>query len=102
MPFFVYITTNPARTVLYVGMTNDLHRRLKEHYEDRGNRKTFSGRYYCHKLIYYECYGAPYEAICREKEIRKWNRAKKEALIGTVNPEWDFLNHTDDFRVGRY
>lgn len=101
MAYYTYITTNPAKTVLYVGMTNNMHRRLKEHYENRGDMKKFAGRYFCYKLIYYECYVTPYEVILREKEIKKWSRSKKEALISKVNPEWNFLNFTDDFRAGR-
>jgi hypothetical protein len=51
--YYVYITTNPKKTVLYVGVTNDLDRRMEEHYEDCfGGRKTFVGRYYCYHLIY--------------------------------------------------
>ncbi len=102
MPYFTYITTNPGRTSLYIGMTNTMQRRLKEHFENRGNPKTFAGRYYCYKLIYYEYYKTAWEAIAREKELKKWNRKKKEALIEKVNPKWDFLNYTEDFRVGRY
>lgn len=101
MPFYTYITTNPGRTTLYIGMTNDLKERLIEHYNNRGDPETFAGRYYCYKLIYYEAYQTAQEAIEREKELKKWRREKKEALINTVNPEWEFLNYNDDFRVGR-
>ena len=101
MPFYIYITTNPRKTTLYIGMTNDLKERLEEHHDNRGNPETFAGRYYCYKLIYYEAYRTPYEAIKREKELKKWSRMKKEALINKVNPDWDFLNYKDDFRVGR-
>ena len=52
--YFVYITTNPAKTALYIGVTNDLLRRMKEHYQSRGKQKTFAGKYYCYNLIYYE------------------------------------------------
>jgi len=58
MSYFVYITTNPGRTVLYIGITNDLSRRLIEHYEARGNDKSFAGKYYCHRLLYFEQYYA--------------------------------------------
>lgn len=102
MPFYTYITTNPGRTTLYIGMTNDLQERLEEHYDNRGDSETFAGRYYCYKLIYYEVYRTPWEAIDREKELKKWNRDKKEGLINTANPNWNFLNYTDDFRVGRF
>ncbi len=90
--YYVYITTNPTRTTLYVGVTNTLNRRLQEHYENRGNPKTFAGRYYCYKLIYYESYDHVRDALLREKEIKKWSRKKKEELIATTNPRWKFLN----------
>lgn len=101
MPYFVYITTNPARSSVYVGMTNNIQRRMKEHYENRGEVESFADRYYCFKLVYYEYFNTAWEAIEREKEIKKWRREKKDALIESVNPSWYFLNYTDDFRVGR-
>ena len=54
--YFVYIITNPRKTVLYTGMTNDLSVRVQQHYENRGNKKTFAGRYYCYKLLYFEMF----------------------------------------------
>jgi len=90
--FYVYITTNPIKTVLYVGVTNDLTRRLQEHTENKGNPKIFAGKYYCYNLVYYEHSTHIEYAIDREKEINKWNRVKKNALIATLNPEWKFLN----------
>ena len=90
--FFVYIVTNPGRTVLYTGMTNDLEARVIEHYRERGRQKTFAGRYFCYNLIYYERHHTPGSAIDREKEIKDWNRKKKEDLINSFNPEWKFLN----------
>ena len=91
--FYVYITTNPIKTVLYVGVTNDLSRRLFEHTENKGKPQTFAGKYYCHNLVYYEHFTHIEYAIEREKEIKKWNRKKKEALIATLNPQWVFLNN---------
>jgi putative endonuclease len=64
--FFVYITTNPDKTTLYVGVTNNLERRLYEHHENRGNQKSFAGRYYCYNLIYFEKFANNNEAIMRE------------------------------------
>ncbi|GAB2985565.1 GIY-YIG nuclease family protein [Mucilaginibacter puniceus] len=90
--FYVYITTNPIKTVLYVGVTNDLRRRLYEHTENKGNKSTFAGKYYCHNLIYYEHFTHIEHAIQREKEIKKWSRQKKAALIESLNPGWTFLN----------
>ena len=101
MPYYVYITTNPGKTTLYIGITNELSKRLKEHHTNRGDTESFAGRYYCYKLIYYEVYKTSQKAIEREKELKKWRREKKETLINSVNPSWEFLNYKDDFRVGR-
>ncbi len=90
--YFMYITTNPAKTVLYVGMTNDLEIRINQHYENRGNPKSFAGRFYCHRLVYWEHFSVPMDAINREKQVKKWRREKKNALIESTNPNWDFLN----------
>ena len=90
--FFIYITTNYDKTVLYVGVTNDLVRRLHEHEENKGNTKTFAGKYYCYNLVYYERHSNIEHAIEREKEIKKWRREKKNALVHSLNPEWNFLN----------
>lgn len=90
--YYVYILTNKIKTVLYTGMTNALEQRLIEHYIDRIERKTFTGKYNCHFLIYYESYRYVNDAIAREKEIKGWLRIKKEALIQNFNPEWKFLN----------
>jgi putative endonuclease len=92
MPYWVYITTNSLKNAVYIGVTNNLHRRMKEHYENRGQRQTFAGRYYCYYLIYFEGFQSITEAIRREKEIKGWGRPKKDALIDSVNPEWDFLS----------
>ena len=84
--FFVYITTNPRKTTLYTGVTNDLERRMKEHFENRGNPKTFAGKYFCYNLIYYERYSSINMAIEREKEIKNLSRQLKMELIKTMNP----------------
>ena len=70
---------------LYTGVTNDLDRRVREHKE--GNGSTFTARYKCHKLVYYENFGLIDQAIVREKEIKNMTRASKEELIDTINPE---------------
>ena len=90
--YFVYITTNPAKTVLYIGVTNELKKRMFEHQEDKGTLKSFAGKYYCYNLIYYERFQQIEHAIEREKQLKKWSRKKKEQLIETVNPNWIFLN----------
>jgi putative endonuclease len=85
---YVYILTNPTRPVLYIGVANDLTRRLFEHSEGRGNIEKFTGKYQVDLLIYFEiCADVP-QAIAREKQLKGWTRAKKEALINGFNPEW--------------
>jgi putative endonuclease len=83
--------TKPAKTVLYIGVTNDLGRRLAQHYENRGSRDTFAGRYFCYNLLYTEQFIDIRAAISREKELKGWTRPKKNVLIATMNPNWDFL-----------
>lgn len=90
--FYVYILTNPTKTTIYIGVTNNLAARLKEHWDNRGKPETFAGKYYCYNLVYYEVNSSIIEAIAREKELKKWNRNKKITLIQSHNPEWFFLN----------
>ena len=90
--YFVYIITNPEKTVLYTGVTNNLESRLGEHYFNRGKPQTFAGKYFCYNLIYNEEFQYINEAISREKELKGWTRKKKEDLIKIKNPDWIFLN----------
>lgn len=90
--YYVYILTNYKKTVLYTGVTNNLEQRIVEHYLDRGNAKTFTGKYKVFYLLFYESSIYVNNAIAREKEIKGWRRSKKEELIRTFNPEWKFLN----------
>jgi putative endonuclease len=90
--YFVYITTNPTKTVLYIGITNDLEIRILQHFENRGNAKSFAGKYYCYNLVFYETHQYITDAIEREKEIKKWSRQKKNLLVESLNPSWQFLN----------
>jgi putative endonuclease len=90
--FYTYMCTNPKKTVLYTGVTNNVWRRMSEHYEDsQDKRKSFAGKYFCYNLIYFEEHTDIRVAIAREKEIKGWTRAKKEALINSVNPNWGFI-----------
>ena len=89
--YFVYITTNPSKTVLYTGVTNDLFLRLQEHFDNRGLKRTFAGRYFCYKLFYFEHYGDISIAIDREKEIKDMSRKRKLELIKSINPSLNFL-----------
>ena len=90
--YFVYIITNPDKTVLYIGVTNNLQIRLQQHFDNRGDDKTFAGKYCCFNLMYYERHPYINNAIAREKELEKWSRVKKEKLITEFNPEWKILN----------
>ena len=92
--YYVYIITNPSRTVLYTGMCDNLRRRLEDHFNQRGRKDTFAGKYYCYVLLYYESYGEIQQAILREKQIKGWRRSKKEALIASHNPKWEDLKFT--------
>jgi len=83
---WTYILTNRHRTVLYVGVTNDLVRRCLEH--RRATRQSFTGRYGVHHLVYYEAYPRPMLAIQREKQLKAGSRARKVRLITATNPEW--------------
>ncbi|MCI5820177.1 MAG: GIY-YIG nuclease family protein [Elusimicrobia bacterium] len=86
---FVYILTNASNTVLYIGVTNNLVRRVWEH----KNKVVagFTSQYQLNKLVYYECYTDIYNAIQREKVLKFWKRAWKERLINQSNPEWKDL-----------
>jgi putative endonuclease len=90
--YFVYILTNELMTVLYTGVTNNLEQRLSEHYSNRGQTSSFTGKYNVYYLLYYEPHKYINDAIAREKEIKGWSRAKKIKLIGEINSRLDFLN----------
>ena len=90
--YWVYIVSNKVRSVLYIGVTNDLYRRYNEH--KSGCVKGFTQQYRCCDLLYFEEYNNIDEAIAREKELKGWKRCKKENLIGTVNPQW--INLAED------
>ena len=85
---FVYILTNQTRTTLYIGVTNNLERRLHEHSSNRGNAEKFTGKYQTDLLIYFEICPDAKQAIAREKQLKGWTRAKKEALINGFNSDW--------------
>jgi putative endonuclease len=90
--FYVYILTNQQKSVLYTGVTNNLHERIITHWKGSGEPQTFTGRYRAHFLLYYEAHAHVDQAISREKEIKGWVRRKKCDLISGFNPEWKFLN----------
>lgn len=94
--YFVYILTNINKTVLYIGVTNSLKRRLYEHKEQIKLPLTFTQKYKVFYLIYFERFQDINQAIDRETVLKKWSRKKKEALINEFNPEWRFLNDEVD------
>jgi putative endonuclease len=91
--YYVYILTNKNKTVLYTGVTNDLQRRIWEHKNLKDHKSSFSQRYNCFYLVYYEEFNNIDQAIEREKIIKGWKRFKKENIINEFNPEWKFLNN---------
>ncbi len=88
--YYVYILTNASRT-LYVGMTDNLERRMYEH-KHKVHPTSFSARYNVTRLVYYEDSTDVNAAIAREKQIKGWLRAKKIALVNTMNPRWEDLS----------
>jgi len=84
--YYVYIMTNKNNTVLYTGITNDLQRRTYEH--RRKCMQGFTARYNITKLVYYEIFGDPENAIVREKQIKGGSRKKKIELIESLNEGW--------------
>ena len=84
--YFVYILTNDRGNVMYIGVTNNILRRVNEH--KNGVCDGFTKRYHVHKLVYYEHYQDAHYAIAREKELKGWTRAKKYALVSSANPDW--------------
>ena len=98
--YCVYIVTNHTQTVLYIGVTSDLEGRLWEHAHGESGSK-FTRKYHVNTLIYYEQFGDVNAAIAREKQLKGWTRAKKEALIRTQNPTYADLGPSLD-RHGAY
>ena len=87
--YYVYILTNKHNTVLYIGVTNNIERRLYEHKNKLVDG--FTKRYNLDKLVYYETTENILTAIEREKQLKGWTRAKKNELIKSLNPEWNDL-----------
>ncbi|MCM0668262.1 GIY-YIG nuclease family protein [Flavobacterium tyrosinilyticum] len=92
--YFIYILTNKAKSVFYVGVTNNLKKRIMKHKENiLLESQTFASKYNVEFLLYYEKFTWIQEAIAREKEIKGWRREKKIALVKTMNPELEFLDY---------
>ena len=90
MNYYVYILTNWDDSVMYVGVTNNLERRLYEHRNHMV--EGFTKKYNVHKLVYYEYTNDVYSALEREKQLKGWSRAKKNALVAKSNPTWSDLS----------
>jgi putative endonuclease len=86
----VYFMTNKNNTVIYVGVTSDLLKRVYQH--KTKTYKGFTAKYNCDKLIYFEEFDAINLAIAREKQLKSGNRKRKERLINARNPEWNDLS----------
>ena len=87
MTYYVYILSNSTNVAVYTGVTKDLIRRVYEHKHNL-DPESFTAKYNIHKLVYFESTTDVYSAISREKQIKSWSRAKKNALVQSVNPAW--------------
>ena len=96
--YYVYLLSNWNHHVLYVGITNDLARRIYEHKQKLV--KGFTEKYNVSKLVYFEETSDVRSPLAREKEIKKWRREKKDALVQSVSPEWlDLMTERKDFSL---
>ncbi len=91
--YTVYLLTNDTNVAIYTGVTNDLLRRVYEHRQCL-DPKSFTARYGIHKLVYYESCTDVLVAIEREKQIKGWNRKRKNKLVERMNPDWKDLYDT--------
>ena len=87
--YYVYMMQSASRRALYIGMTNNLRRRVWEHKNHL--REGFTDDYNCARLVYWESYDDVVNAINREKQLKRWRREKKMWLIGKKNPKWQDL-----------
>lgn len=88
--YHVYMMTNESRVVLYIGVTNNLERRVWEH--QHGEIKGFAKKYRIRHLVFHETFYQIHDAIRREKELKAWRRSNKNALVESMNPRWDDLS----------
>ncbi|DAA91152.1 TPA: excinuclease ABC subunit C [Candidatus Gastranaerophilales bacterium HUM_6] len=89
MEYYVYILANKNNSTIYIGVTNDLVRRIYEH--KNNVVKGFTQKYNVHKLVYFEQTENIENAIIREKQLKNYSRERKEELINNVNPNWEDL-----------
>ena len=90
MQYYVYILANATNVAIYIGVTNDLLRRIYEH-KNHSDPKSHTAKYNIHKLVYFEESTDVRSAIEREKQIKGWNRARKNKLVESMNPGWEDL-----------
>ena len=88
--YYTYIMSNLNNTTLYIGVTDNLERRVVEH--KSGSGSAFTSKYHCVKLVYYESFSDINQAIAREKQLKGWKRERKDALIDTINKERNDLS----------
>ncbi len=93
--YFVYILSNQINTVIYIGVTNNLLRRIQEHKHKL--KESFTKKYNCTKLVYFEETDSIHTAIEREKQLKNWRRQWKFNLIKEENPEFKDLSHDFNF-----
>ena len=96
--YYVYILASDKNGTLYIGITNDLIRRVSEHKAKR-KKKSFTAKYNVELLVYYEIFSNIYEAIKREKLLKRWKRSWKLTLIEESNPLWSDLSDNVHFNV---
>ena len=89
-PGFIYILTNYTNTTLYIGVTSDLHQRIKQH-KNKTFPNSFTAKYKLNKLVYFEQFQMIGDAIGREKQLKAGSRLTKFELIEKINPEWNDL-----------
>ncbi|MBN9514851.1 MAG: GIY-YIG nuclease family protein [Alphaproteobacteria bacterium] len=92
--YWVYILTSPSLSAMYIGVTNDLGRRVFEHRNGLGSE--FAKKYQVRRLVYSEEFEQVEEAIAREKQLKGWKRIRKNELVRAANPEWKDLMPEDD------
>ncbi len=88
---YVYILANDTNVCIYTGVTNDLARRLYEHKHEL-DPDSFTAKHHIHKLVWFEETGSIIAAIEREKQIKSWNRKRKNKRIEAMNPKWEDLS----------
>ena len=93
MEYYVYILANATNTTVYVGVTRDILRRMHEH-RNNLDPNSFTAKYHVHKLVYFESTCDVQAAIEREKQIKGWNRARKNKLVESRNPQWVDLHRS--------